>query len=229
MTVLFDEIDSGRSVNHSALGAVNIPVRSGLYRNFLKRVLDVSMIVLSLPATLPIILILAIAVARDGHNPFYLNVRVGKGGKQFKMLKLRTMVPNAERLLAKYLESNESASQEWHATQKLKNDPRTTKIGRLLRKTSVDELPQLWNVIIGDMSLVGPRPMLPEQREMYPGLAYYFLRPGITGIWQVSDRNKVEFSKRAQFDREYNEKLSFAFDIRLLAKTVSAVVKGTGY
>jgi len=229
MTVFFDEMDDGQSGRHSAMGAVNIPMRSGLYRNFLKRGFDLGFIVLSLPITVPIILFLAIGAARDGHNPFFWNVRVGKGGKTFKMLKLRTMVPDAERLLAEHLETNTAARQEWKATQKLKDDPRTTKFGRFLRKTSMDELPQLWNVIAGDMSLVGPRPMLPQQREMYPGMAYYFLRPGITGMWQVSDRNEVEFAKRAQFDRDYNDNLSFGFDICLLAKTVNVVLKGTGY
>ncbi len=145
------------------------------------------------------------------------------------MLKLRTMVPNADEIFEDYLANNPEAREEWDSTQKLKNDPRITKFGRILRKSSLDELPQLWNVLTGEMSLVGPRPMLPVQRELYPGLAYYALRPGITGPWQVSDRNTVEFSKRAEFDREYYVQMSFATDIGLLFKTVGVVFKGTGY
>lgn len=118
---------------------------------------------------------------------------------------------------------------EWESTQKLKHDPRITRFGRFLRKSSLDELPQLWNVLKGDMSLVGPRPMLPEQRGLYPGLAYYELRPGLTGTWQVSERNESTFSKRAEFDRGYFESLSFLGDLNVLARTVSVVLRGTGY
>jgi len=145
------------------------------------------------------------------------------------MLKLRTMVPNAEKQLESYLARNAEARLEWNSTQKLKSDPRITRLGKFLRKTSLDELPQLWNVLIGDMSLVGPRPMMPSQRPLYHGLAYYNLRPGITGIWQVSERNESAFSKRAEFDTEYDEILSFRKDLGLLWSTVRVVLKGTGY
>lgn len=222
-------MNNGSLVKPSRVDSFGVSKRSGVYRNLLKRGVDVALIFVAGPVIAPVVLGLALAVARDGHSPFYWNVRVGKGGKTFKMLKLRTMVPNAEALLADHLSSDKAAREEWESAQKLKNDPRTTRIGRFLRKTSMDELPQLWNVLVGDMSLVGPRPMLPEQREMYPGSAYYFLRPGITGLWQVSDRNDVEFAKRADFDMEYDENLSFFSDIRLLAKTVGVVLRGTGY
>jgi lipopolysaccharide/colanic/teichoic acid biosynthesis glycosyltransferase len=145
------------------------------------------------------------------------------------MLKLRTMVPDADRMLEQFLDRNPEARLEWNSTQKLKADPRITPVGRLLRKTSMDELPQLWNVLIGDMSLVGPRPMMPSQRSLYSGVAYYALRPGITGPWQVSDRNEVEFSKRAEFDREYEEDISLLTDLGLLLATMRVVIKGTGY
>ena len=124
---------------------------------------------------------------------------------------------------------NPEARLEWNSTQKLKADPRITRLGRLLRKTSMDELPQLWNVLIGDMSLVGPRPMMPSQRSLYNGTAYYALRPGITGPWQVSERNEVEFSQRAEFDREYEENVSLLTDLRLLVATTQVVIRGTGY
>jgi len=162
-------------------------------------------------------------------KPFYMNDRVGRNGRTFRMLKLRTMVQNADDILTDYLNSNPEAKVEWDQTQKLKYDPRITSIGRFLRKSSLDELPQLWNVLNGDMSLVGPRPMMPAQRGMYPGLAYYGLRPGLTGTWQISDRNNCEFSKRADFDTEYDKNMTFAGDLAILMKTVSAVAKGTGY
>ena len=121
------------------------------------------------------------------------------------------------------------ARREWDQTQKLKYDPRVTALGRFLRKSSLDELPQLWNVFTGDMSLVGPRPMMPNQRDIYPGTAYYDLRPGLTGLWQISDRNNCTFAKRAEFDTEYERCVSLRTDVTILFKTVGAVARGTGY
>ena len=167
-------------------------------------------------------------MALDGSSPFYWSDRVGRGGKTFRMLKLRTMVPNADKLLEEYLSRNAEAMLEWNSTQKLKSDPRITAVGRLLRKTSLDELPQLWNVLIGDMSLVGPRPMMPSQRALYSGTAYYALRPGITGPWQVSVRNESEFAQRVDFDAKYDRTISFATDVKLLLATVRVVFRGTG-
>ncbi len=229
MTIQFDKFDGSLSSSSIPVGEITVPARRGLYRNGLKRVLDTVLILLAAPFVLPVILVLAAIVARDGHSPFYRSRRVGRNGRTFNMLKLRTMVPNADDLLEKHLREDENARDEWNSTQKLKNDPRITRVGHLLRKASLDELPQLWNVLVGDMSLVGPRPMLPEQRPMYPGLAYYAVRPGITGFWQVSERNDSEFAKRADFDRQYDEQLSFTTDIALMARTVGVVVRGTGY
>jgi len=139
------------------------------------------------------------------------------------------MVANADELLADYLAHHPEEQKEWAATQKLKFDPRVTLMGRFLRKSSLDELPQLWNVLVGDMSLVGPRPMMPTQRPMYPGLSYYGLRPGLTCFWQISDRNASTFAKRAEFDGKYDDALSFVTDITVLLRTVGAVARGTGY
>jgi lipopolysaccharide/colanic/teichoic acid biosynthesis glycosyltransferase len=119
--------------------------------------------------------------------------------------------------------------QEWNQTQKLKADPRITRVGRLLRKSSLDELPQLWNVLIGDMSLVGPRPMMTSQQALYPGQAYYALRPGLTGYWQISERNESSFADRAGYDDRYERDVSLATDIRVLFATLRAVARGTGY
>ncbi|MEZ5770718.1 MAG: sugar transferase [Defluviimonas denitrificans] len=208
---------------------MNIAARSGLYRNYVKRLFDVAAVLSASLVVGPLILLLALLVAADGSNPFYWNERVGRRGRNFRMLKLRTMVPDADKMLEDYLSRNAEARLEWNSTQKLKSDPRITRIGRFLRKTSLDELPQLWNVLTGDMSLVGPRPMMPSQRPLYHGLAYYSLRPGITGIWQVSDRNESAFSKRAEYDSAYDEKLTFRMDMWLLWSTVRVVLKGTGY
>ncbi|MEM6497525.1 MAG: sugar transferase [Pseudomonadota bacterium] len=192
--------------------------------------MDIVFAAMALPIVLPLILGLAILVARDGGgNPFYGQQRVGRNGKLFTMWKLRSMVPNACSQLENYLASNPAARKEWDATQKLKKDPRVTAFGRILRKTSLDELPQLFNVFKGDMSLVGPRPMLPDQQELYPGTAYYELRPGITGLWQISERNDSSFASRADFDATYSEQLSLKTDLGVLCATAGVVLRGTGY
>ena len=203
--------------------------RPGLYRNGVKRSLDILLVVLSLPVVLPIVALLALLVMRDGHAPFYTQARIGMGGRIFRFWKLRSMVCDADARLSDYLATDPEARAEWDHTQKLKADPRITRFGNFLRKSSLDELPQLFNVLKGDMSLVGPRPMMAGQQVLYPGTAYYALHPGITGSWQVSDRNQSSFAARADFDTAYEETLSFAGDLHILAATFGAVVRGTGY
>ncbi|SLN55853.1 Undecaprenyl phosphate N,N'-diacetylbacillosamine 1-phosphate transferase [Roseovarius litorisediminis] len=200
----------------------------GFYRNVAKRVFDVFLVLVSAPIVVPVVLILAAFVASDGCNPFYRQKRVGKNGRIFTMWKLRTMVPNAKDQLDKHLEKDSAARLEWEEKQKLTDDPRITRLGGIIRKTSMDELPQLWNVLIGDMSLVGPRPMMPEQRCMYPGVSYYALRPGVSGFWQISDRHNSSFAARAEFDDLYNETVSFRTDLRVIACTMLVVLRGTG-
>jgi exopolysaccharide production protein ExoY len=139
------------------------------------------------------------------------------------------MVDDAEAKLEDHLAADSSARHEWDTTQKLKADPRITSFGRFLRRSSLDELPQLWNVLKGDMSLVGPRPMMPEQAPLYSGEAYYTLRPGITGLWQVSERNATAFADRAHYDARYEQDLSLVNDLRILMATVRVVLRGTGY
>ncbi|MCI5112795.1 MAG: sugar transferase [Marivita sp.] len=199
-----------------------------VYRDYVKRFLDIALVILAAPAVLTVLAICALLVARDGGSPFYQQTRIGRFGKTFKMWKLRSMVANADVALESYLRSNPAARIEWDRNQKLRNDPRITKIGQILRKTSLDELPQLWNVLKGDMSLVGPRPMMVDQQSMYPGSAYYALRPGITGFWQVSVRNESSFAERAQYDAEYLRKVTLAEDLCVMFKTVGVVTKGTG-
>ena len=184
---------------------------------------------MAVPIIVPLVGAIALLVALDGHNPFYSQLRVGRNGKAFRMWKLRSMVHNADALLESYLANNPDSRQEWDTTQKLKQDPRITFVGRVLRKCSMDELPQLWNVLNGTMSLVGPRPMMLCQKDSYFGRSYYLVRPGITGPWQVSDRNHCDFIDRVKYDDDYEEAVSFSTDMGLLFKTISVVTRGTGY
>ncbi len=211
-----------------AQGFVVTPNRHGIYRGGLKRLCDIIFVLLiALPVTL-VIAALAILISLDGSAPFYRQERVGKNGKRFYMLKLRSMVPNAERELESLLKSCPVARAEWEDKQKLTNDPRITPLGRIIRKTSLDELPQFCNVLKGDMSVVGPRPMMPEQTVLYPGGAYYAMRPGITGFWQISERNECSFAERAIHDNNYDRALSFNTDLKIVLQTVAVVTAATG-
>lgn len=202
---------------------------TGLYRSVGKRAFDLFLIVLSAPLSLTVTLLCALALWIEGGNPFYVQKRLGRDGKTFSILKLRTMTLDADRVLEEYLAKDPKMRREWDTLQKLRNDPRVTRVGKLLRSTSLDELPQLFNVIKGDMSIVGPRPMMPDQAEMYGDPQHYnALRPGITGAWQISTRNNNVFSYRNQIDAEYDRKLSFWGDIVILAKTVGVVLRRTG-
>lgn len=206
------------------------PLKQGIYSRGLKRLIDTVCVLLGAPLIVPLVGIFSLAVfIQDRKNPFFKQLRVGRGGHIYTMWKLRSMVPQADTLLQTYLEGNAEACAEWASTQKLKKDPRVTPLGRFMRAASLDELPQLWNVLNGSMSLVGPRPILPEQGHLYPGTAYYTLRPGITGLWQVSSRNEASFADRALFDDQYALKISFFTDLRLLLKTVQVVWRATGY
>lgn len=200
----------------------------GLYAAFGKRAFDIIAVLLSSVLIVPMLAMLMALIALDGGKPLFRQKRVGRDGRSFTILKLRTMVPDAERQLERHLDSDPRAAREWRERQKLRDDPRVTPLGRLLRCTSMDELPQLWNVLRGDMSLVGPRPMMESQRGLYPGTAYYSLRPGITGPWQVSARHASSFAARAEYDRAYRDGLGLWSDLRLLWRTVWVVLRGTG-
>lgn len=198
------------------------------YRDGFKRILDVTLVLVSALPALLITLVFAVLVSLDGKTPFFRQKRVGRNGQVFSMWKLRSMVSNADKMLASHLDSDPAARAEWDRYQKLSHDPRITKIGQLIRKSSIDELPQLWNVLLGDMSLVGPRPMMPCQQDIYPGTAYYALRPGITGFWQTSARNESSFSERAAFDTAYLREISLAADVKTILRTFKVVAHGTG-
>ena len=203
--------------------------RKSFYKAYGKRVLDIVLILFAAPFILPVVAVIALMAMSKGTSPFYFQRRVGRGGTVFNLVKIRTMVPNAEAALEKHLDRDPAARKEWDSTQKLKHDPRITKAGHFLRKSSLDELPQLWNVLKGEMSLIGPRPMMVDQQKLYPGTAYYALRPGISGAWQVSDRNDSSFADRASFDTDYNTNLSFETDMSILVRTFGAVIRCTGY
>ena len=186
--------------------------RNGPYVRF-KRVLDVALTLASTPLVLPLMAAAAVAIKIDTRGPvLFVQERMGRDGRIFRMYKLRTMVVNAEELKAATLD-----------------DPRITRVGRFLRKTSLDELPQLWNVLRGDMSIVGPRPTSLTLVQYEPWhAARLAVRPGLTGPWQIDGRNQTTFDERVHMDIEYIENLSLLQDIKLIARTVGVVVKGKG-
>ena len=196
-----------------------------------KRIFDITATVIGGILILPVIAIVAILIYLDSPGPIVFgHKRVGQGGKEFPCYKFRSMVPNAQEALEIYLKENPAAREEWERDFKLKDDPRVTKIGKFLRKTSLDELPQLWNVLIGDMSLVGPRPIVRAEVEKYGEYIndFYLVPPGITGVWQVSGRSDTTYEERVLMDSWYVHNWSVWIDIVYLVKTVLAVLKGKG-
>ena len=198
------------------------------YRDHAKRWIDVALVLVSAPVVVALVAVMALLVSLDGHSPFYRQRRLGLGGRVFGMWKIRSMVPDADARLAAHLAACPEAAAEWNATQKLRDDPRVTPVGRLLRKTSMDELPQFWNVLRGHMSLVGPRPMMVDQAPLYPGSAYYALRPGVSGPWQVSGRNETTFASRARFDQNYRDHMGLGLDLSILLRTFAVILLCTG-
>ena len=203
---------------------------STIYTGGGKRVFDLVVVLLTLPLTLPLILLGALALWIEGGNPFYQQARLGRGGKEFRLKKLRTMTRNAEAELAEILAKDPVLRHEWDTTQKLKKDPRITRVGQFLRSTSLDELTQIWNVLTGEMSIVGPRPMMPDQLELYGDpKAYFAMRPGLSGLWQIRERNNSHFSYRASVDRSYGATQSLWLDLSVLWQTIFVVLRRTGH
>ena len=215
-------------------GIIGLEVTRQLLRpsaQFVKRTLDLVITLLLAPLVAMIVGLFALLIRLEGPGPiFYANERIGYGGKKFKAWKLRSMMVDGDQVLARYLDENPLEAVEWHATQKLKRDPRITRIGSLIRKTSIDELPQLWNVLAGQMSIVGPRPVLEKQVAMYgPSFNLYKqVRPGITGLWQVSGRNELTFSERVKLDKYVIQNWSVWLDLYILARTMGVVLTGKG-
>lgn len=224
---------SGVSVSEVS-GAASLEIRQNLmdrWAQLVKRLLDIVGAGVGLLLLAPLFAVVAALIYLD--NPgriFYQQVRVGKGGRHFKLLKFRTMVMNADQVLADTLASNPAMKAEWDCYQKLAKDPRITRVGTILRRFSIDELPQLWNVLRGEMSLVGPRPFFPKQKELY-GKSYNLyvkVHPGITGMWQVSGRNGTTFAERARWDEYYVRQWSIWLDIYILIRTIWVVLRHEG-
>lgn len=197
----------------------------------LKRVFDFVVALIALVILSPLLICVALAVRlSDGGPALFGHKRVGFSGKTFKCWKFRSMVPNSEAVFQKYLAENPHAALEWKQNQKIKNDPRITPLGHVLRKYSIDELPQLFNILMGDMSFVGPRPIQKVEYEKYGYSLRHYLRtrPGLTGLWQVSGRSNSTYQKRVAFDRYYVTHWGMLTDIALIIKTVPVAVSGSG-
>ena len=203
---------------------------AGAARQVIKRGFDIVFGTLLIVSLLPIFALLAVVVMSDGGPATFGHVRVGRNGKNFRCLKFRSMVVNADQVLKALIESDPQVRAEWECDFKLKNDVRVTRIGRFLRRTSLDELPQLWNVVRGDMSLVGPRPVIDQELERYGANVMYYLmaKPGMTGLWQVSGRSTTDYATRVSLDVAYVQNWSLLRDVTILFKTFKVVFKGSG-
>lgn len=234
MTVHLDEpsVTSAQEVSRVDTTEALLPgsVRKFSYREIGKRIFDLALCLLLLPLIAPVVALFAAMVALDGGNPFFLQQRVGRDGRIFRCVKIRSMVMDAEARLQKLLREDEAAAAEWAEHQKLDNDPRITPLGRFLRKSSLDELPQLWNVFRGEMSIVGPRPVVPDELLRYGkhAASYKRVRPGVTGLWQATGRNALSYDDRVQLDVRYEREMTFALDLRLIFLTGFSVVNATG-
>ncbi len=195
-----------------------------------KQIFDRTVAALGLLALLPVFLLIGSMIKKDGGPAFYYQDRVGYEGKPFKCWKFRSMIVNADQALQQILANDPQARAEWDKDFKLKNDPRITKTGHFIRRTSLDELPQLWNVLRGDMSLVGPRPVTEKETLFYGDTLkdYISVKPGMTGLWQISGRNNVSYAERVALDSRYVHTRSFFGDLGIIMKTVKVMCFKTG-
>ena len=206
-------------------------IRMGLYLT-VKRVFDILCALLGLIFLIPVTIFVKIAymLTGDFSSIFYSQKRIGKYGKEFKFFKFKTMIKNADEVLFKMLEENEELGEEYRINKKLANDPRITKVGRFLRKASLDELPQVLNVLLGHMSIIGNRPYLPREKE---DMGEFFndivkTKPGLTGYWQVSGRSNTTFKERLQLERYYSDHCGIRMDIKIFFKTFYVVLLRKG-
>ena len=206
------------------------PAHGGLPYAATKRAIDVIGSLTGIVLLSPLILSIGLIAWVSSGSPFYRHRRVGLGGRCFDCMKFRTMVPNADKVLHDLLDGNRELKEEWLRDHKLRNDPRVTNLGKFLRKTSLDELPQLWNVLRGEMSLVGPRPVVPDELRRYGNKVETFLsaKPGITGLWQVSGRNDTDYRRRVALDVCYVHSRSTIVDVYIIIKTLPAVFARSG-
>jgi Undecaprenyl-phosphate galactose phosphotransferase WbaP len=197
----------------------------------IKRAFDAVVSFLFILGALPLGALIALAIRLETRGPvFFRHTRIGRNNRKFVLWKFRSMVSNADALLDEYLRQHPELLDEWNRTHKLKQDPRVTRVGRWLRRSSLDELPQLWNVLRGDMSMVGPRPVVEEELTKYGPAASLYLRvpPGLTGLWQISGRNDTSYRQRVELDTRYIHTWSIGLDLLVLWKTVRVVLRGHG-
>lgn len=209
------------------------PLRAGAFNRdvVVGRALDLAIVIVAIILLLPVMLLLALAIwLHDRGSPVFVQQRIGRGGQLFPCFKFRSMLVDSDRVLMEHLEANPAALEEWIADRKLRNDPRVTALGRFLRKSSLDELPQLFNVLLGSMSLVGPRPIVPEEIHRYGRYFQHYcsMRPGITGLWQVSGRNDVSYRRRVVMDFVYSRSKSVPLDLIIMTRTVQTVIQRRG-
>jgi len=202
--------------------------RLSFYETHGKRALDLTVTLLVAPILIVLVGVFALAVWFQGGAPIYTQKRVGRGGRIFTIYKIRSMVRDADARLEAHLAADPKARREWNVHQKLKQDPRITGLGHFIRKTSIDELPQFLNVLTGDMSLIGPRPFMEDQRALYKGTAYYVMRPGLSGSWQVSERSESSFEERRTYDDQYFRDVSLGTDMRIFGKTFGVLANASG-
>jgi Undecaprenyl-phosphate galactose phosphotransferase WbaP len=223
-------LDSAGQPSRSSERKVGSPSQLFRYR-VLKRWIDILLVMLSMPLTLPVFLVVSTLVTLSSPGPvFYSHRRIRKNGAFFSMWKFRTMCVNSAEVLEDYLARHPEAWAEWNQTHKLRDDPRITSIGSFLRRYSLDELPQLWNVLTGQMTLVGPRPIVAAEVEKYrEGFSFYCrVKPGLTGLWQVSGRSQLSYDERVALDCDYVERWSLRRDFVILLRTFLSVVNQDG-
>lgn len=197
-----------------------------LYRDFLKRGLDLGFAILLLPLVLPILLLLIALIKLDSRGPaFFKSERIGKYRNRFHIFKLRTMCLDADYQLNHLLNNNQDLKTEWERDHKLKNDPRITKVGKIIRALSLDELPQIFNVLKGEMSFVGPRPIVEAEIYRYKGQFQYYqsVLPGVTGLWQINGRNDTSYEERVALDVRYCKEITIQLDLSIIIKTVPVI------
>ncbi len=221
----------GEQVRIAQPAVVRSPAHGPIVGGAVKRAADIALALTGLIMLAPLLILIALAVRATSRGPvLFGHRRIGAGGRVFRCWKFRSMIANGAEVLEHHLAAHPEARAEWEATRKLKNDIRITPIGRALRDYSLDELPQLVNVLRGEMSLVGPRPVVADELDLYGADARYYLaaRPGITGLWQVSGRNDVSYEARVAFDKAYVLGWSMAGDLRILLKTIPAALTARG-
>ena len=197
----------------------------------LKRLFDIFVALSAVVMLAPLFILVAVAVKIVSPGPvLYAHQRVGYNNRPFRCWKFRSMVVDGDTVLANYLAANPAEREEWKRSRKLRNDPRVTRLGAVLRSSSVDELPQIINVLMGDMSIVGPRPVVKDELDMYGDAATHYLRtrPGITGLWQVSGRSDTSYDQRISFDTQYVKNWSMASDVSIIVRTIPAVLSSKG-